>query len=43
MCVTEWSAKGFVKDGDIKAAAALPEVNNEGKLEQGWDSITMDK
>jgi hypothetical protein len=43
MCVAEWSTKGFVKDGDLKAAAALPEVNEEGKLEQGWDAIIIDK
>jgi hypothetical protein len=43
MCVAEWSTKGFVKDGDIKAAAALPDVNSkEGKLEMGWDAIAVD-
>jgi hypothetical protein len=42
MCVGEWSAKGFVKDSDIKVAAALPEVEGEEKeLEEGWDSIRI--
>ena len=42
MCVAEWNSKGFVKDHDIKAAAALLEVaGEEVELEQDWDEIIM--
>jgi hypothetical protein len=42
MCVAEWSAKGFVKDKDIKAAVTLPEVNDNEELELGCDAIVTD-
>lgn len=43
MCVGEWSSMGFVKDCDLKAAAALPDIDGEDiDLEQGWDMIVMD-
>jgi hypothetical protein len=42
MCVGEWSAKGFVKDSDIKVATALPEVDGEEmELEKDWDLISI--
>jgi hypothetical protein len=42
MCVAEWSAKGFVKDKDIKVAVTLPEVNDNEELELGCDAIVTD-
>ena len=40
MCVGEWSSMGFVKDHDIRAAAALPDVDGEeNELEDDWDTI----
>jgi hypothetical protein len=42
MCVGEWSSMGFVKDSDIKAAAGLPELDDEEEeLENDWDVITI--
>ena len=43
MCVGEWSSMGFVKDSDIRAAAALPEVvGEEEELGHDWDVIVLD-
>lgn len=43
MCLGEWSSMGFVKDSDIIAAAALPEVDGEEEeLGQDWDAINVD-
>ena len=43
MCLGIWSLKGFVKDGDILAAAVLPEViGEEEDLELDWDAIQVD-
>jgi len=40
LCVGVWSALGYVKDDDVKAAALLPEVNGkEEELAEDWDSI----
>ena len=42
MCVGEWSLMGFVKDSDLIAAAALPEVDGEEEeLGQDWDTIIV--
>lgn len=44
MCLGVWSHLGFVKDSDIKAAIALPEIpadEKEGDLLDGWDSISQ--
>jgi hypothetical protein len=36
----DWCRRGFVKDGDIKSAALLPDVaGEEPPLAIGWDSI----
>ena len=41
--VGEWSSKGHVKDSDIRATVALPEVDGEeGELERDWDMISID-
>lgn len=43
MCVGEWSLMGFVKDSDLTAVAALPEVDGEEEeLGQDWDAIIVD-
>ena len=42
MCVGEWSRMGFVKDHDVRAVTALPEVGDDEKLEEGWDSIQFE-
>ena len=43
MCLGEWSLMGFVRDSDIIAAAALPEVDGEEEeLGQDWDAINVD-
>lgn len=40
LCLGDWCRRGFVKDGDIKAAALLPDVaGEEPPLAIGWDSI----
>jgi hypothetical protein len=34
---------GFVKDCNVRAAAALPDVDGKEKeLEQDWDTIVLD-
>jgi len=41
LCLGNWSRRGFVKDGNIKAAAILPDViGPEPRLVSGWDNIT---
>lgn len=40
LCLGDWSRRSFVKDGDIKAAAILPDViGPEPRLASGWDDI----
>jgi len=42
MCLGVWSSLGYVKDSDIKAVVALPEVptnQQEDQLVAGWDSV----
>ena len=40
LCLGDWSRCGHVKDGDIKAAAILPDIQGqEPPLASGWDSI----
>jgi hypothetical protein len=41
VCLGSWSLLNLVKADDLKAAAQLPEVNEEQVLEDGWDKITM--
>ena len=40
MCLGNWSKLGYVKDKDVLAVAALPDVEgNEEELPDGWDAI----
>ena len=42
MCLGAWSLLGFVKDSDVKAVVALPELRadeDEDKLDIDWDKI----
>ena len=42
MCLGVWSSLGYVKDSDIKAVVALPEVpanEQEDHLVAGWDNV----
>jgi len=42
MCLGVWSILGYVKDSDVKAVVALPELcadEEEGELELDWDKI----
>ena len=42
MCLGVWSRLGYLKDSDIKAVVALPEVpanEKEDILAVGWDAI----
>lgn len=40
MCVRAWSLLGFVKDVDVRAVTALPEIEGEeGELDVNWDAI----
>jgi hypothetical protein len=42
MCIGAWSLMGFVKDSDIRAVVALPEVDGkEEELEDDWDAISI--
>jgi hypothetical protein len=42
MCVGAWSLMGFVKDSNIRAVVALPEVDGEEEeLEDDWDAISI--
>ena len=41
MCLGAWSKLSFVRDTDLLAAAALPDVmEDEDELNEGWDYIT---
>jgi hypothetical protein len=41
MCLAAWSKLGLVRDADLLAAAALPDVTeDEDELNVGWDYIT---
>ena len=41
MCLGMWSKFGLVRDADLLAAAALPEVKeDEDEFNVGWDYIT---
>lgn len=42
LCIGDWSVRGLVKDKDVKAAAKLPDVDEESELEDGWDKISLD-
>jgi len=42
LCIGDWSVRGLVKDKDVKAAAKLPDVDEEFELEDGWDKISLD-
>jgi hypothetical protein len=41
LCLGVWSAMGYVKDKDVKAATVLPEVgsDDEEDLADDWDTI----
>lgn len=42
LCLGSWSLLGLVKDDDVKAAAALPEIEGDEsdyEMEEGWDAI----
>jgi hypothetical protein len=40
MCVGAWSLMGYVKDKDVKAATAVPDVEGvEEELDEDWDNI----
>jgi hypothetical protein len=42
LCLGCWSRLGLVRDGDVKAAALLPEVegtDSDYEMEEGWDHI----
>jgi hypothetical protein len=41
MCLGAWSKLGLVRDADLLAAAALPDVmEDKDELNVGWDYIT---
>jgi hypothetical protein len=43
MCVGAWSLLGYVKDGDVRAATKLPEVDGEEEeLQKDWDVISLE-
>jgi len=42
MCLSTWSRLRLVREADIKAAASLPDVGEEDKLDLGWDYMTYD-
>ena len=39
VCLGDWSARGLVKDCDIKTAAILPDVlgEQEPEFQRGWE------
>ncbi|KIJ96458.1 hypothetical protein K443DRAFT_107256, partial [Laccaria amethystina LaAM-08-1] len=39
MCLGVWSLMGYVHDNDVKAAAVLPEIDEEDDLLIDWDMI----
>lgn len=42
MCLGAWSKLGLVRDADIMAAAALPDLEGrEEELQLGWDTISF--
>ncbi|KAH0836534.1 hypothetical protein J3R83DRAFT_8173, partial [Lanmaoa asiatica] len=41
VCLRSWSLLNLVKADDLKAAAELPDIDEELGLEDGWDRITL--
>ena len=45
MCLGDWSLLGLVKDTDVMAVTAPPDVEGDGEddieLEDRWDSIVV--
>jgi hypothetical protein len=42
LCLGNWSRLGLVKSDDVRAAAALPDVegmDSDYEMEEGWDRI----
>lgn len=40
LCLGVWSLMGYVEDGDVKAAAVLPDVvGDEEDLPNDWDAM----
>jgi hypothetical protein len=43
MCLGAWTKLGLVHDADIRAAAALPDLEGqEEELQLGWDYMSFD-
>ena len=43
LCLSNWNLLYYIKDKDITAVMALPEVpGDEEELEAGWDSLDRD-
>jgi len=41
LCLSDWSWHGLIKNGNIKAAAILPDIiGSDPQLASGWDNIT---
>jgi hypothetical protein len=42
LCLGSWAPLGLIKDTDIKASSALPELDGDSdiKMPSGWDGIT---
>jgi hypothetical protein len=44
LCLGSWSLLGLIKDGDIVAAANLPDLEGDEsdyEAEEGWDAISL--
>ncbi|KAF8801348.1 hypothetical protein BYT27DRAFT_7115186, partial [Phlegmacium glaucopus] len=45
MCLGVWSVMGYVKDTDMMAVTAMPDLKEneeEGPLDDDWDAIMLD-
>lgn len=43
MCLGVWSVMGYVKDSDVKAVTALPDLKDgeqEPELDEDWDRLS---
>lgn len=39
MCVGDWSRLNLIKTDDVRSVTAMPEVEDDHEMEDGWERI----